>query len=131
MFKFVIAAVLAATAMVGFTGATFADQLPAYVVGKWVYRDYDTVQKKDKENGYTTTWEISKDGTGKAEDGASGKVTSSAKDQITLPFENGDYKGEITWDPRTNIGEINFTGAPNGSPKQKFKGPYYISMRRK
>jgi hypothetical protein len=130
MFKFVMAAVLAATAIAGFSGATFAGQLPAYVVGKWVYRDYDPTTKKDVPGGFTVTWEISADGTGKAGD-ATGNVTSYGKAEIKFHFQNGDYSGDITWDPRTNIGEITFTGAPSNSPKKNNPGPYNISMRRK
>jgi hypothetical protein len=104
--------------------------LPDYVAGKWVYRDYDAKAKKDLVGGFTQTWELSKDNKGKTGDGGTGKVTSYASNEIKLEFANGSYKGTITWDPWTNIGQTMFTDAPDDSPKKKDKGPYDISMRR-
>jgi beta-lactam-binding protein with PASTA domain len=97
---------------------------------KWVYRDYDPQTGKDKRDGYTTTWEIFKDRTAKSADGATGKVTSSDDNMIVLQFANGGYKGTITWNPRTSVGQTMFTDAPSDSPKRTNKGPYDISMRR-
>jgi hypothetical protein len=103
--------------------------MPASVVGKWIYRDYDPKTKTDKPGGYTTTYEIFKDGTAKATDGGTGHVISYTDNEIKLEATNGAYKMTITWDPRTSIGQILFSDAPGDSPKKNAKGPYDISMR--
>ncbi len=118
MLKFVIAVVLALTAMAGFSGTACAADVPDSVVGTWVYRDYDRITKMDTEKGYTTKWTIKKDGSATSEDGATGTVTTAEASKIVIEFTNGEYKGTIEWDPRTNRGETNFTGAPGNSSKK-------------
>jgi hypothetical protein len=104
--------------------------LPASVVGKWIYRDYDPKTGKDEPGGYTTAFELFEDGTVKAADGGTGKVVSYTDNEIKFQTPNRAYKMIITWDPRTAIGQILFSDAPDDSPKKKEPGPYDISMRR-
>lgn len=107
-----------------------AARLPASVVGKWIYRDYDVTAGKDKPDGYTTVFEVFANGTVKVTDGGTGKVVSYKGNEIKVRARNKAYKMIITWNPKTAIGHILFSDAPADSPKKKEPGPYDISMRR-
>jgi hypothetical protein len=115
------------------SGPAKLGDIPADMVGKWAYRDYDVAKQKDKEGGYTTTWTIPRDGGDDdkctASDGAKGRVTSFSNDKIEMEIRNGEYAARLQWNPRTSIGTIFFTNAPGDSPKRTNPGPYDISMR--
>jgi hypothetical protein len=102
----------------------------ASVVEKWIYRDYDKKAGKDMPGGYTTTFQLFKDGTAKAADGGTGNIISNTDSEIKIQVRRGLYKYTITWNPQTAIGQILFSDAPDDSPKKTDPGPYDISMRR-